>query len=90
LRPRSTGGGSTDGSTRGALHALGSFIFVAKEGQIRKRQPEEQGNQASCLTPVTNAAIAWNTVRRDEAIRQLRDEGCVVSDLDLAHVAPTL
>lgn len=73
-----------------SLHALRRFIFFANEGQIRKRQPEEQGNQASCLNLVTNAVITWNTVYMGEAIRQLRDEGYEVRDLDLAHLSPTL
>ncbi len=73
-----------------SLHALRRFLFFANEGQIRKRQPEEQGNQASCLNLVTNAVIAWNTVYMGEAIRQLRDEGYEVSDQDLTHLSPTL
>ncbi|MDP9353350.1 MAG: Tn3 family transposase [Chloroflexota bacterium] len=73
-----------------SLHALRRFIFFANEGQIRKRQPEEQGNQASSLNLVTNAVITWNTVYMAEAIRQLKDEGYEVGDQDLAHLSPTL
>lgn len=73
-----------------SLHALRRFIFFANEGQIRKRQPEEQGNQASCLNLVTNAVITWNTIYMGEAIRQLSDEGYEVNDQDLAHLSPTL
>jgi TnpA family transposase len=40
-----------------ALHALRGFLFVANEGQIRRRYYEEQLNQVSCLNLVTNAVV---------------------------------
>ncbi len=39
------------------------FLFFANEGHIRKRQPEEQTEQALCLNLLTDAVILWNTVR---------------------------
>jgi TnpA family transposase len=51
-----------------ALHALRRYLFVAQEGQIRKRHLEEQLNQAACLNLVTNAVIVWNTVYMWEVI----------------------
>jgi len=58
------------------------------EGKIRKKQLEEQTNQASCLTLVTNAIITWNTVYMACAIDQLRAEGYEISDEDITHLSP--
>jgi TnpA family transposase len=71
-----------------ALHALRRFIFFANEGQIRKRQREEQFNQANCLNLVTNAVVAWNTVYMAAVIEQLKAEGHTVNDEDVAHLSP--
>ena len=45
-----------------ALHALRQFLFFANQGYIRRHQPEDQANQASCLNLVTNAVVTWNTI----------------------------
>lgn len=42
------------------LHSLRRFLFVAREGHIRKRHHEDQLNQAACLNLVTNAVIVRN------------------------------
>jgi TnpA family transposase len=41
-----------------ALHALRRFLFFTHPGQVRRGQPEDQANPASCLNLVTNAVIA--------------------------------
>ena len=71
-----------------ALHALRRYLFVANEGQIRKRHPEDQLNQAACLNLVTNAVIVWNTVYLWEAIAQLKREGHRVEEADVRHLSP--
>ena len=71
-----------------ALHALRRFLFLANEGNIRKRYREEQLNQAACLNLVTNAVVVWNTVYMNEVIAQLRAEGYPVDDVDVAHLSP--
>jgi TnpA family transposase len=72
-----------------ALHALRRFLFsVANEGQVRRRHIEEQINQASCLNLVTNAVVAWNTVYMSAILDQLRAEGFLVNDVDVAHLSP--
>jgi Tn3 transposase DDE domain-containing protein len=38
---------------------------------------------------VTNAVIVWNTVYMAAVIEQLKQEGTLVQDSDLAHVGPT-
>jgi TnpA family transposase len=45
-----------------ALHDLRQWLLFAGEGQLKKSQRQEQANQASALTLVTNAIIVWNTV----------------------------
>lgn len=70
------------------LHALRRYLFVANEAQIRKRQFEEQLNQAGCLNLVTNAVIVWNTVYIWEVVGQLRKEGFQINEEDLKHISP--
>jgi TnpA family transposase len=71
-----------------ALHALREFLFFANKGTIRRKQEEEQTNQAGCLHLLTNAVIAWNTVYMAAAIEQLRAEGYPVREEDIAHLSP--
>ena len=70
------------------LHALRSYLFVAKDSQIRKRHLEEQLNQAGCLNLVTNAVVVWNTVYMWEVVRQLQHEGFKIDEEDLKHISP--
>ena len=69
-----------------ALHALRRFLFFAHQGQVRRGQPEDQANQASCLNLVTNAVIAWNTVYMAAVIDRLKAKGG--ADLPRAARAP--
>jgi TnpA family transposase len=71
-----------------ALHALRRFLFVAQQGEIRKRQPEEQLNQAACLNLVTNAVIVWNTVYMSAVLEQLKREGRQIDIADTKHLSP--
>jgi TnpA family transposase len=70
------------------LHALRRYLFIANEAQIRKRQPDEQLNQAACLNLVTNAVVVWNTVYMWEVIKQLQAEGFNINEEDLKHISP--
>ena len=71
-----------------ALHALRKFLFFANEGQIRKREDEDQRVQVGCLNLVTNAIVVWNTVQMARVIEDLRAEGETVPDEDIAHISP--
>ncbi len=73
-----------------ALHALRQFLFFANQGYIRRHQPEDQANQASCLNLVTNAVVTWNTIYMMDAIANLRAKGHIVADSDLVHLSPAL
>ena len=61
---------------------------MANEGQIRKRHPEDQLNQAACLNLVTNAVIVWNTVYMWEALEQLKREGRRIEESEIKHLSP--
>jgi TnpA family transposase len=71
-----------------ALHALRRFLFFAHQGQVRRGQPEDQANQASCLNLVTNAVIVWNTVYMGAVIDRLKAKGERIDPEDLAHLSP--
>jgi TnpA family transposase len=71
-----------------ALHMLREFLFFANKGTIRRKQEEEQTNQAECLNLLTNAVVAWNTVYMTAAIEQLRAEGYPVREEDIVHLSP--
>ena len=60
----------------------------AHQGQVRRRQPEDQTNQASCLNLVTNAVIVWNTVYMGAVIDRLKSKGERIAPEDLAHLSP--
>ena len=71
-----------------ALHALRRFLFFAHQGQVRRGQPEDQANHASCLNLVTNAVIVWNTVYMGALIDRLRAKGERIASEDLVHLSP--
>ena len=70
------------------LHALRRFLFFAGEGKMRRRAPEEQGEQALCSNLLTDA-VACNTVYYQKALDQLAREGYPVNYEDVAHLWPT-
>jgi TnpA family transposase len=72
-----------------ALHALRRFLFFAHAGQVRRRQHEEQTNQALCLNLLTNAVVAWNTVYLQAALDDLEPEGHF-GDVDRGHLSPAI
>jgi hypothetical protein len=45
-------------------------------------------NKASCLSLLSNAVLLWNTVHIDHIVTQLRANGNLVRDEDLARVSP--
>ncbi len=71
------------------LNGLREYLFFGQQGQLRKRQLEEQNNQTSCLTLAVNCVVVWNTVYMNAVVEQLRAEGKEVKDEDLTHIWPT-
>jgi TnpA family transposase len=70
------------------LHDLRRFLFFAHQGFIRQQQDENLANQSSCLTLVTNAVVAWNTVYMQAVIEQLRAEKVAIDETDFVHLSP--
>lgn len=70
------------------LHALRRAIFYANEGHIRQRAPEQQGEQALCLSVVVNAIIAWNTVYTQRVLDDLRARGQLITTSEIEHISP--
>ena len=71
-------------------HALSRFLFFGKEGAVRGRTFQDQVNTFSCLAVLHNAVVAWNTLRIGEAVAELRAEGHVIPDQELARTSPLL
>jgi TnpA family transposase len=69
-------------------HDLARWLFFANQGEFRTEDYEEIMNKASCLSLLSNAALAWNTVRINEIVTRLRAAGESVSDEDLARISP--
>ena len=70
------------------LHDLRRFLFFAHQGFIRQSQDENLANQSTCLTLVTNAVVAWNTLYMQEVIKQLKLEGKEINEADFVHLSP--
>ena len=71
------------------LHDLRKFLFFANHGLIQQGQDENLTNQSACLTLVTNAIVAWNTVYMQEVINQLQQSGQKINETDFIHISPT-
>jgi hypothetical protein len=70
------------------LHALRRAIFYANEGQVRQRTPDQQSEQALCLSIVVNAIIAWNTVYTARVLDELRAAGELITTSEIEHISP--
>ena len=70
------------------LHALRRAIFYANEGHVRQRTPEQQSEQALCLSIVVNAIIAWNTVYTQRVLDELRAAGELITTSEIEHISP--
>ena len=71
-------------------HVLSRFLFFGKEGAVRGRTFQDQVNTFSCLAVLHNAVVVWNTLRIGEIVAQLRAEGHVITNEDLARTSPLL
>lgn len=71
-----------------ARNALARAICFHRLGRLRDRTAEIQQYRASGLALVTAAIALWNTVYLDRALGTLRQQGDVVPDVLLGHLAP--
>ena len=72
-----------------ALHSLRSYLSIANQGVIKRKNDDGVTNQVNCLNLVTNSVITWNTVYMNAAIEQLKNEGHEIREKDVQHIWPT-
>jgi hypothetical protein len=70
------------------LHALRRVIFYANEGHVRQRTPEQQTEQALCLSIVVNAIVAWNTVYIQRVLDELLAAGELITTSETERISP--
>lgn len=69
-------------------HQLARIVFHGKRGELRQRYREGQEDQLGALGLVVNVIVLWNTIYMEAALNQLRAEGFVVRDEDVARLSP--
>jgi TnpA family transposase len=69
-------------------HSLSRAVFHAKRGELRQRYREGQEDQLGALGLVLNIIVLWNTIYIEAALAQLRREGFLVRDEDVARLSP--
>jgi len=71
-----------------ARHMLARAVFHGKRGELRQRYRQGQEDQLGALGLIVNVIVLWNTIYIDAAVSQLRKEGFLVRDEDLARLSP--
>ncbi len=71
-----------------ALHSLRNFLWFGGDGKIRKKQEEQQQEQALCLNVATNSVILWNTVYMQQILTELEKKGYPMNQDDISHLSP--
>jgi TnpA family transposase len=61
--------------------------FGNTQGEFTKGDYEEIMNKASCLSLVSNAILYWNTIKINDIVTQLRQQGEKVEDETLSHIS---
>ncbi len=69
-------------------HSLARDVFHGKRGELRQRYREGQEDQLGALGLVVNIIVLWNTIYIDAVLAQLRREGYLVRDEDVARLSP--
>jgi TnpA family transposase len=71
-------------------HALARWLFFGNRGEFRSGDYEDIMNKASCLSLLSNAVLAWNTMAIMKIVTQLRAGGEAIADDDLARISPLM
>ena len=71
-------------------HSLARVVFHGKRGELRQRYREGQEDQLGALGLVVNMIVLWNTIYMNAALEQLRKEGFLVRDEDVARLSPLI
>jgi len=68
-------------------HKLPRWIFFANQGEFTTGDYEEIMNKASCLSLVSNAILYWNTIKINDIVESLREQGEDIDDESLSHIS---
>lgn len=71
-----------------ARHSLARVVFHGKRGELRQRYREGQEDQLGALGLVVNIIVLWNTMYMTAAIDQLKLQGFLVKEEDVARLSP--
>lgn len=69
-------------------HKLPRWIFFADQGEFSTGDYEEIMNKASCLSFVSNVILYWNTIKINDIVESLRQQGESINDETLSHISP--
>ena len=68
-------------------HKLPRWVFFANQGEFTTGDYEEIMNKASSLSLVSNAILYWNTIKINDIVETLRQQGEEIDDEVLSHVS---
>jgi len=71
-------------------HSLARAVFHGKRGELHQRYREGQEDQLGALGLVVNVIILWNTIYMEAVLNQLRQEGHIILDEDVARLSPLI
>ncbi len=69
-------------------HALAGKTFHGKKGELYQRYHEGMEDQLGALGLILNCIVLWNTRYMNAALDQLRAQGYLVLDEDIARLSP--
>ena len=70
-------------------HKLARTVFHGRRGQLRQPYREGMEDQPGALGLVVNVMVLWTTLyNMDRALGQLRGQGAMINDEDVARLAP--
>ena len=69
-------------------HKLARTVFHGRKGQLRQPYREGMEDQLGALGLVVNVMVLWTTLYMDRALGQLRGQGAMINDEDVARLAP--
>ncbi len=71
-----------------ARQYLAKHVFFCNQGMFRSGDYFQMMNQVNCLSLLSNAIIAWNTLRLGEILEGVEKAGRRFTPEALAHVQP--
>jgi len=69
-------------------HSVARAVFHGRRGELRQHYREGQEDQLGALGLLLNIIVLWNTIYMEAALDQLRQEGYLVRDEDVARLSP--